>query len=104
MIGIYPVTGYNFSFGSKSSAKQLEKLINAKNIKNVHLSFQDGVGIYNHLGYEVTVPQRGSHAIAHVGEYEFPLVIPHKGKDISPFDLKRLKYIALGDIERAKRI
>ena len=57
--------------------------------------------MYREIGYDVFY-KRGSHAVVHLtDEIHIPIVIPHKKKNVSIFDLKRFKYILSGDIQCA---
>ena len=75
--------------------------MSAQNIKKVHLTFDEASKIYRYLGYDVLM-KRGSHAVIPITKTtNLPLVIPHKEKYIAPMDIKRLKYVINGDIEKA---
>lgn len=93
----------NVSFKGKPAEKLLKKIMETDNIKKLKITFDEMVKMYEHLGYDVLM-KRGSHAIVPVAEgVNIPLVIPHKDKVVNFKDIKRLKYIAVGDIENAKR-
>ena len=94
-----PVT--QFSFQGAKSRKFLDKLLKTDNLKNIKVSFGDMVAAYQELGYDVIL-KRGSHAsIPITDKVNMPLVIPHGEKCVHPLDLKRLKLIAQGDIQKA---
>lgn len=89
------------SFQGAKSRKFLAMLADATNLKKIKATFDDIVDAYAELGYDV-IMKRGSHAIVPINErINIPLVIPHKDKIVSPFDLKRLKLIMQGEIEKA---
>ena len=48
--------------------------------------------------------KRGSHAIVPVGNVNIPLIIPHKDKNIAPKDIRTLRLIITGDIEKAQKL
>jgi len=94
----------NVSFKGASSEKLLKKIMQTDNIKNLKISFNEMVKLYEHLGYDVLM-KRGSHAIVPVAEgVNIPLVIPHKDKVVHVHDIKRLKLIVAGEIEKAKQV
>jgi predicted RNA binding protein YcfA (HicA-like mRNA interferase family) len=98
-------SGYHPSFYGKSSVKFLLKLKETKKIKYIKASYDDIVRAYNELGYDV-LQKRGSHAVVVISDkVKLSLVKPHGDKKVvSATDLKKLKYVALGEIERAKAI
>jgi len=91
------------SFNGHSPEKLLKKILEAKTDKSLKITFDELVKIYNHLGYDV-VMKRGSHAIVTIDKINIPIVIPHKDKVVHPNDLKRLKLILKGEVERAQRV
>ena len=93
----------NPSFQGKTAKKLIDKLRQSQHVKKVHYTFDEAVKIYEDLGYDVLM-KRGSHAIVRIGDWNMPLVIPHKDKYVDFFDIKRLKCIVDGDIEAAMRI
>ena len=89
------------SFGSAKTKKLMEQILNAKDLKKVHLTFYDVVDIYSDLGYDV-IMKRGSHAIVPITDkINLPVVIPHGSKYVHPCDIKRLRYIINGEIQKA---
>ncbi len=91
------------SFAAKTPTKLLNKILETKNVKTLKISFDEMVKVYNHLGYDVLM-KRGSHAIVPVGDIKIPLPIPHKDKVVHANDIKRLKYIVAGEVEKAKYV
>lgn len=75
----------------------------SKNPKEWKYTFEDIKGVYEHLGFDI-VFKRGSHAIINIDGKNIPLVMPHKDKYVSPPDVKRLKFLLAGDIEKAKNM
>lgn len=90
-------------FGANTPQKLIKKIINTPNDKNVKLTFDEVAKIYNYLGYDV-IMKRGSHAIVPVGNVNIPLIIPHKDKNIAPKDIRTLRLIITGDIEKAQKL
>ena len=111
------ISSNNYSFSQKSQAGQaqptfegvkfiklIETIKNAKSFKHFNLSFKDIAGIYQELGYDI-IFKGGSHAVVPLTEtVNLPLVIPHNSKYVSPFELKRLKCILNGEIDKALNI
>ena len=92
------------SFEGAKSKKFLKEILNAKSLRKIKATFQDMIDAYKELGYDVIL-KRGSHAIVPVSEdFNIPLIIPHKDKCVSPFDIKRLKLVMLGKLEEAKNV
>jgi len=90
------------TFGT-TPEKLIKKILATKNNKDIKVTFDEMVKIYNHLGYDVLM-KRGSHAIVPVGKLNIPLVIPHKDKYIHPNDIKRFKLILEGKAEKAQLV
>ena len=90
------------SFGANTAPKLLKKVAEAKDIKKLKITFDEMAKMYNYLGYDVLM-KRGSHAIVSSGNVNFTLTIPHKDKVVHFKDIKRLKYIMAGDIEKATK-
>ena len=89
------------SFCGKSPQKLIQKILATEDNKKIHLTFDEVAKIYGYLGYDVLM-KRGSHAVIPVNEQiNIALPIPHKDKYVSPFDIKRLKHMINGDIEKA---
>lgn len=89
------------SFKSAKTRKMIDEIKNAKNLKHINLTFDDMVDIYNDLGYDVIL-KRGSHAVIPITDkVNLPVVIPHGEKFIHIHDIKRLKFILNGEIEKA---
>ena len=94
-------TSSNPVFCGNSPQKIIQKVLATENPKHVHLTFDEVSKVYRYLGYDVLM-KRGSHAVIPLTENtNLPLPIPHKDKYVSPFDIKRLKYVINGDIENA---
>ncbi len=91
------------SFGGNSPEKLIKYILSAQNFKKVKINFDEAVKIYNHLGYDV-LTKSGSHAVVVVGSSNIPLVRPHKGNHLGIMDIKRLRCMISGDIEKAKQI
>ena len=91
------------AFQANTAPKLLKKVEEAKDVKKLKITFDEMVKMYDYLGYDVMM-KRGSHATILCGESSFTLPIPHKDKVVHFKDIKRLKLIAAGDIESAKRI
>lgn len=90
-------------FGANTPQKLIKKILSTPNDKHVKLTFDEAAKIYNYLGYDVLM-KRGSHAIVPVNNMNIPLVIPHKENHIAPKDIKTLRLIITGDIEKAQKI
>lgn len=92
-------------FGSKAAIKFLKKLKDTPNTKYIKATFDDVVRAYNELGYDV-LQKRGSHATVVISnDIRLSLVMPHGGKkSVTPTELKKLKHIANGEIEKAIRL
>ena len=89
------------SFKGKKPEKLIQMVLDTTNNKNVKLTFDEATKIYQHLGYDVLM-KRGSHAIVPLtATKNIPLVIPHGDKNISPYDVKRLRFVIGGDIDKA---
>lgn len=92
----------NITFSSKRAQKLIEKIKVAEKMEKLQISFDELKSMYKEIGYDVLF-KRGSHAIVPVNEeLNIPVVIPHKRKNVHPFDLKRFKYILLGMFDKAK--
>lgn len=92
----------NNTFYGVRARKLIEKIQNLKKFDKIKISFDELKSMYEEIGYDVLY-KRGSHAIVPVNEdINIPLVIPHKKKNVHPFDLVRFKYILLGQFEKAK--
>ena len=92
------------NFCGKPPKKLIEKVMSVRDDKKVKLSFDDAVKIYEYLGYDVLL-KRGSHAVIPIdGERNLTLVIPHKDKNICLFDIKKIKCVIKGDIDKALNI
>lgn len=92
----------SLSFSGKPPEKLIAKIKTTPNYKKVKLTFDEAVKIYNYIGYDVLL-KRGSHAIIKAGDYNIPLVIPHKDKHLNYNDIKRLLLIMDGNIEKASQ-
>lgn len=90
------------SFKSAKTRKMIEELQSAKNLRQIKFTFDDVVSIYNDIGYDVIL-KRGSHAsVPLTDKMNVTIVIPHDGhKFVHLLDIKRLKYVLDGDIEKA---
>lgn len=91
------------SFQANTAPKLLKKVAEAKDLRKLNITFDEMVKMYNHLGYDVLM-KRGSHATVTSGNVNFTLPIPHKDKVVHAKDIKRLRYVMAGDIEKAKKI
>lgn len=91
------------NFCGCSSKKLIDKILKTKNFKELKITFDELCRIYNHLGYDVTL-KRGSHAIVSINNTNIPIVIPHKDKYVTNYDIKRLKLIMNGEVEKAKHV
>ncbi len=92
------------SFGSVKAKQLLETIKTEKSVKNIKITFDEIVGAYNELGYDV-ICKRGSHAVVPITDrVNLPIVIPHGTKYINPLDVKRLQLILNGDIDKALRM
>lgn len=91
------------SFCGRAQEKLIKKIMSSNNPKEWKYTFEDIKGIYEHLGFDVMM-KRGSHAIVRINGTNLPLVIPHGDKYVSPMDVKRLKCLLLGDIDKALRM
>ena len=91
------------SFRGNSARKLIEGVKQAKLLNKVHYTFDEMVKIYEELGFDV-VMKGGSHAVVNLGDYNIPLVIPHRGeKYVSLADIKRLKHVIDGNYEAASK-
>ena len=98
----YTIPANNVSFTSKRAQKLIEKIKGLEKMDKLQISFDELKSMYKEIGYDVLF-KRGSHAIVPVSEdVNIPVVIPHKRKNVHPFDLKRFKYILLGQFDKAK--
>ena len=92
----------NMAFSGARARKLIEKIKNMKKLEKADVSFDELKSMYNEIGYDV-VYKRGSHAVVPITEdFNIPVVIPHKRKNVHPFDLKRFKYILTGEFDKAK--
>ncbi len=92
------------TFEGMKFIKLIETVKNTKSFRHFNMSFNDVAAIYQELGYNI-IFKGGSHAIIPLTEtINIPLVIPHSSKYVSPFDLKRLKYILNGEIDKTLNI
>ena len=92
----------NIVFTSKRAQKLINKIKGAEKMEKLQITFDELKSMYKEIGYDVLF-KRGSHAIVPVNEdLNIPVVIPHKRKNVHPFDLKRFKYILLGMFDKAK--
>lgn len=92
------------SFTGRATQKLISHILSTQNNKNVKITFDQLVNIYNELGYDVLM-KRGSHAIVQINNLiNIPIVIPHKDKCVHPSDIKRLKLIIAGQPEKAKLV
>lgn len=90
------------AFEGAKSRKFLKMIEQTKNFKKVKATFQDMVDAYKELGYDITL-KRGSHAAVNIqNKFNISLVIPHKDKYVTPYDLKRLHLIIIGKFEEAR--
>lgn len=87
-------------FCGRAQEKLIKKILASNNPKEWKYTFEDMKGIYEHLGYDVML-KRGSHAIVRINNTNLPLVIPHGDKYVNPKDVRRLKFLLSGDIDRA---
>lgn len=102
----HPISNQNVSspsFCGKAQEKIIKKILASNNPKEWKYTFEDMKGVYEHLGYDVMM-KRGSHAIVNIEGKNLPLVMPHKDKYVDPNDVKRLKFLLKGDIDRALRM
>lgn len=91
------------SFQGARARKLIEKINKTDKMDKLNISFEELKSMYKEIGYDV-VYKRGSHAIVTVNDnINIPVVIPHKRKNVHPFDLKRFKYILKGEFEKAKK-
>ena len=91
------------SFEGAKSRKLIEKIKSAKQLKKLAITFDELVNAYKEIGYDVFF-KRGSHAVVPItSEYNIPLVIPHGDKYVSPFDLKRFRFVLDGNYEMASK-
>ena len=90
----------SLSFCGRAQEKLIKKIMSGNNPKEWKYTFNDIKGIYEHLGYDVMM-KRGSHAIININGLNLPLVIPHKDKYVNPNDVRRLKCVLSGDIDKA---
>lgn len=98
----YLLPAGNIAFSSKKAQKLIEKVKDTERIDKLQISFDELKSMYKEIGYDVLY-KRGSHATVTISkDLNIPVVIPHKRKNVHPFDLKRFKYILLGEIDKAK--
>lgn len=94
------------TFGSAKARKLIEKVLssNVNNYKGINATFEDMVAVYQELGYDV-IMKRGSHAVVPISDSaNLPLVIPHGNKYVHPLDLKRLRCVLNGEIDKALNV
>ena len=90
------------AFSGARARKLIEKIKKMEKMDKLDISFEELKSMYKEIGYDVFF-KRGSHAIVPVTEdLNIPVIIPHKRKNVHPFDLKRFKYILLGEFDKAK--
>ena len=95
-------TTNSVAFKSKRAQKLIEKIKSTEKMDKVDISFDELKSMYKEIGYDVLY-KRGSHAIVPITEdLNIPVIIPHKRKNVHPFDLKRFKYILFGEFDKAK--
>ena len=98
----YPISANNTAFTSKRAQKLMEKVKNTEKLDKLHISFDELKSMYQEIGYDV-VYKRGSHAIVPVTpDCNIPVIIPHKTKNMHPFDIKRFKLVLAGEFDKAK--
>ena len=101
-----PQSPSNPAFGSAKARKLIEKVLQAdsNNFRGINATFDDMVAAYNELGYDVIL-KRGSHAVIPITDHaNLPLVIPHGSKYVHPLDLRRLRCVLRGDVEKALNV
>ena len=92
----------NIAFSSQRAKKLIEKIRSMEKMDKADISFDELKSMYKEIGYDI-IYKRGSHAIVPVNEdLNIPVIIPHKRKNVHPYDLRRFKYILLGEFEKAK--
>ena len=92
----------NVIFTGAKAKKLISKLKNADKVDKLDISFDELKSMYREIGYDV-VYKRGSHAIVPITEdLNISVVIPHKRKNMHPYDLKRFKYVLMGEFDKAK--
>ena len=97
-----PIYTKNVNFSGARARKLIEKIKGVKKVDKLSISFDELKSMYNEIGYDI-IYKRGSHAIVPINEkLNIPVVIPHKRKNVHPFDLKRFKYILTGQFDKAK--
>lgn len=95
-------TNNQTTFTGARARKLIEKINCSEKMDKLKITFEELKSMYKEIGYDVLY-KRGSHAIVPINEeLNIPVVIPHKKNNVHPFDLKRFKYILLGDFEKAK--
>lgn len=93
----------NVAFSSAKARKLIEKITCTERMDKLDISFDELKSMYQEIGYDV-VYKRGSHAVVPITkDLNVPVIIPHKRKNVHPFDLKRFKYILKGEFEKAKK-
>ena len=96
---------YQPAFEGAKARKFLQQLRNTTDYKHLKVRFEELVSAYAELGYPDVVYKSGSHATLRIDDnFNLPLVIPHKDKHVSPFDIRRLKLIMLKEFEKAKNV
>lgn len=98
-----PQINYSPSFCGNSPEKLIKYVLGAFSPKKTKIRFDEAVKIYNYLGYDV-IFRSGSHAQIVIGDSHLPLVMPHKDKVITAMDVKRLKYVIQGEIDKALQV
>ena len=94
---------YSPSFFFFFQEKLMKYILSTASPKKTKIRFEEAVKIYNYLGFDVLF-RSGSHAQVVIGDAHIPLVIPHKDKVITAMDVKRLKSIIQGDIDKALQL
>ncbi len=88
------------SFCGRAQEKLIKKIMASSNQKEWKYTFDDIKGVYEHLGFDVVL-KRGSHAIVNIEGKNIPLVMPHGDKYVNPKDVRRLRCLLLGDLDKA---
>ena len=89
-------------FSGARARKLIKKVNDSEKMDKLKISFEELEAMYQEIGYDV-IYKRGSHAVVPINEnLNIPAVIPHRTKTVQPLDLRRFKYVLLGDFEKAK--
>ncbi len=97
-------SNYAQSFEGASARKLIDKIKKATQLKKLGVTFEELANAYKEIGYDVFF-KRGSHAVVPIDKnLNIPVIIPHKDKYVTPYELKRFRYVLNGEFDKAARV